>query len=344
MDVSSCGLIGILPLPIVVRLSHFHEICCVSQNEAKTSKLTLPPAQVCSGGIQSIRRFFFEPLPSDLESISDAMKTFLDSSVTAFASAVVDLINELLRQGLERAPIVAQQLLVSLVSHKNSDTESILALVEKFLDDHSELVVDIVKWRDHGGRSALANSMPKCKRLMTNRVFFLGLYDIPDGLQHEYMSATCTLYIVDRVEGDKRTPVALKFMKNEDEFLREISSRQQLLAAPTAGQHESPQDCIVEIIESYDCSHAAFQFEVKRRRGLVDEYDHPCLIVMHACRRAQPACHHGQRKNHEVYCYKGHFSSNFVLCEVYARSRFHSWRREAAQHRSMASQLEAHRS
>jgi len=293
MDVSGCGLVGILPLPIVVRLPRLQEISCVSPNEVKISKLTLPPGHLCSGGIEPIRKFFFDPQPNDLESVADAMKSLLDSPSTDCAPDVVALINELLKQGWEHAQIFAQQLWVSLVSHKSSDTESILALVEKFLDEHSDHVSDIMKWRDYGGRSAEANSMPKCKRAMTNRVFFLGLYDIPDVVQHEYMSATCTLYIVDRVEGDKKTRVALKFMKNEDEFLREISSRQQLLA-PSVGQQETPQDCIIEIIESYDVSHAAFQGAVQKRKGLVD-YDHPCLLVMPAAERSLRAIMDSER-------------------------------------------------
>jgi serine/threonine protein kinase len=293
MDVSGCGLGGIIPLPIVSRLFQLHEVCCVSQNEAKMSKLMLPPAHVCSGGIESIRKFFFDPEPHELESIADAMKSLLDSPGAACAPAAVDLINELLGLRQERAPVVAQQLWVSLVSHKSSDAASILTLIEKFLDHHSQHVIDIVKWRDHGGRSAEANSMPKCKRAMTNRVFFLGLYDIPDGAQHEYMSATCTLYIVDRVDGDKRTPVALKFMKNKDEFLREISSRQQLLA-PIVGHQQTQQDCIIEIIDSYDSSHAAFQGAVQKRPGLVD-YEHPCLLVMPAAERSLRAIMDSER-------------------------------------------------
>lgn len=84
------------------------------------SKLMLPPAHVCSGGIESIRKFFFDPEPHELESIADAMKSLLDSPGAACAPAAVDLINELLGLRQERAPVVAQQLWVSLVSHKSS--------------------------------------------------------------------------------------------------------------------------------------------------------------------------------------------------------------------------------
>jgi serine/threonine protein kinase len=118
---------------------------------------------------------------------------------------------------------------------------------------------------------------------MSSRAYFMGVYDIPDNAQHDYKSATCTVYIVDREEGEQRSRVALKFMKHADEFEREKASREKLTAAECAQEH-ALQDYIIDAIDSYHCTDAAFCAAVQKRRWLVD-YDYPCLLVMPAADR-----------------------------------------------------------
>ncbi len=221
--------------------------------------------------------------PKDLEATADVLKTVLDSADMVFFSDVIEYMKIFWNHRQERASLLVQQLYVSLVSHKMSDSSSTLSLVEMFLDVNADRAADIMKWQDHGGRSAEANSMPKCRRAMLNRALFLGLYEIPVGLQHEYQSSTCTVYLADRVDDGCRMRVALKFMKNEDEFLREIKSRQELLAH-SFQQQLTPQDCIVEAIESYPSAHVLFRASIQKRSDLVD-YDNPCLLVMPAADR-----------------------------------------------------------
>jgi serine/threonine protein kinase len=176
---------------------------------------------------------------------------------------------------------MAQQLWVSLVSHKSSN--EFAPLVEEFLDGHLDGVSEVMKWKDHSGRIAAATALSFCKHAMTSRSYFMGLYDIPDGVQHEYKSATCTVYIVDRVEDDKRTRVALKFMQNADEFEREEASR-ELLLAQGSGQERISQDFIIDTTDRFPCTHATFQDAVRKRGKLID-YDSPCLLVMPAADR-----------------------------------------------------------
>jgi hypothetical protein len=55
INISECGLVDwFLPAPIIARLPHLQELHCVAESEVKDSKLLLPPAQVCSGGIERI--------------------------------------------------------------------------------------------------------------------------------------------------------------------------------------------------------------------------------------------------------------------------------------------------
>jgi serine/threonine protein kinase len=281
INISECGLIDwYLPVPIIARLPYLQELHCLTESEVKYSKLLLPPVQVCSGGIERIKEFFFYPEQEDMEGVALSIASLLDSSI-ADVDLVVDIIDVLWSRVQEHAPLMAQQLWVSLVSHKSSN--EFAPLLDDFLDGHLDGVSEIMKWKDHSGRTAAATALSSCKRAMSSRCFFMGMYDIPDGVQHEYKSATCTVYIVDRVEDDKRTRVALKFMKHADEFEREKTSREKLTAAGFA-QEQTLQDYIIDATDSYHCTDAAFCAAFEKRRWLVD-FDNPCLLVMPAADR-----------------------------------------------------------
>jgi serine/threonine protein kinase len=285
IDVSGCGLGNewILPLPIIASLPTLPELlklCCLSDDEEAHSKLQLPPAQVCRGGASAIKTFFTHPDQDVLEHVAQSIASELDSSSATVAPVVIGVIKALLNQPLVHAPLMVQQLWVSLVSHKNSN--DFAPVVEAFLDDHLDIVSAVINWKDHKRRTAETCALPFCKLAMSSRLFFLGLYDIREGLHYEYKSATCTVYIVDRVKDDKKMRVALKFMKNADEFEREKSSREQLLNSGCGlGQL---QQSIVETTESYHFTDSSFQAALEKRRWLVD-YDDPCLLVMPAAER-----------------------------------------------------------
>ena len=97
----------------------------MTESEVKDSKLQLPPAQVCSGGIERIKEFFFHPEQKDLEHVALSILSLLDSSSATVAPVVVGVIDTLWKQGQEHAPFMAQQLWVSLVSHKSSNENTL---------------------------------------------------------------------------------------------------------------------------------------------------------------------------------------------------------------------------
>jgi serine/threonine protein kinase len=255
---------------------------------AEDSSSTMRHGPIFRGGAEPIGKLFFHPERKDLTMIAELANRLLYSSGATVVPAAIGIINVLLEQGQdsEQYPLMAQQLFVSLVSHKSSD--EFLPLVEQFLDQHLDAAADVMKWKDHSGRSAESTATLLCKRAMLNRYMieksFMGVYDITDGLQHEYKSDSCTVYIVDRVEEDKRTRVALKFMKHPDEFERERSIREKLMAAGLA-QQQTLQDYIIDTIDSYHYTDAAFCAAVGKHRWLVD-YDRPYLLVMPAADRS----------------------------------------------------------
>jgi len=163
------------------------------------------------------------------------------------------------------------------------EVENLHLVVEKFIDRNVPAWNTLAFCADEYDRKAIMLAVGATKQLLSSRCFFLGLYDIPDNLQHEYKSATCTVYVVDRVEYNQRTRVALKIMKNAVEFEREKTNR-EIFAALNSCQIDASQDCIIGTIASYNSSNVEFQAAVQRRGWLVD-YESPCLLIMPAADR-----------------------------------------------------------
>jgi hypothetical protein len=142
---------------------------------------------------------------------------------------------------------MVQQLWVSLVSHKNSN--DFAPVVEAFLDDHLDIVPDVMNWKDHKRRTAETCALPSANSLCLAASSFWVCTTYVKVFTTSTNPPPCTVYIVDRVKDDKKMRVALKFMKNADEFEREKSSREKLLNSGCGlGQL---QQSIVETIESY---------------------------------------------------------------------------------------------
>ena len=76
---------------------------------------------------------------------------------------------------------------------------------------------------DTNGRRALDIAMPPYKKALLERVYFHKVYELGD---EAHKSATCTLMLAKDHSADGRA-VALKFMKQEDQFKREVSAREQ---------------------------------------------------------------------------------------------------------------------
>jgi serine/threonine protein kinase len=163
------------------------------------------------------------------------------------------------------------------------EKDSMYKVIEKFIDSNVLALNLLTSCSDDYGREAILLSVGATQQFLSSRCFFMGMYDIPDGTQHEYKSATCTVYIVDRVDHNKRTRVALKFMKNVIEFEREQGSR-SIFVAPSCGQSHASHDFIVETIAKYDCMNSDLRDALLKRRWLVD-YDNPSLLVMPAADR-----------------------------------------------------------
>jgi serine/threonine protein kinase len=163
------------------------------------------------------------------------------------------------------------------------EMETLYEVIEGFIELNVYAWSILAFCADDYGREAIMLSVGATQQFLSSRCFFMGLYDIPDGTQYEYKSATCTVYIVDRVENNKRTRVALKFMKNAIEFQREQASRSIFLASSCTQARQS-DDFVIDVIADYDIMNGNLKDALTKRRWLVD-YDNPCLLVMPAADR-----------------------------------------------------------
>ncbi len=102
----------------------------------------LPPHRLCSGGIEPMKKFFLSPGPKDLEGVALSIASALNSSSATVVPSVISVIEALLNQGQQHAPLMAQQLWETLVSRKNSN--EFVLLVETFLDEYFNVNVLIV--------------------------------------------------------------------------------------------------------------------------------------------------------------------------------------------------------
>lgn len=155
-----------------------------------------------------------------------------------------------------------------------------LHAVEATLELVSDLVDDLAGALDKHGRKALDIATPKCKQLIQTHLHFYGRYELKPG-PAEHQSATCIVRLaVDY--SDQHRPVALKLMRNRDQFLRELSIR-------TMGGLS--EDYVIGIIRHHDGDEdEKFLAETKRKKGY-DGYRY-CLVMSAADRNLAAVLSH----------------------------------------------------
>jgi serine/threonine protein kinase len=104
--------------------------------------------------------------------------------------------------------------------------------VESILEQYPQLDFALAHACDEGERQAINIAGPLCQTIIKHNMLLLKRFNVITTDAPHHKSATCIVHIgID--EGSKKereftiAKCALKFMKNRDQFLREISSRQQ---------------------------------------------------------------------------------------------------------------------
>ena len=100
------------------------------------------------------------------------------------------------------------------------------SIVDQILDDHSKYNTLLTSATDCNGRSVMNIASPKCRNALEQSTYFLKRFKIYNLSVPQHQSATCVLFIAaDHTVQGKPVDVALKFMKHEKEWKREIDQR-----------------------------------------------------------------------------------------------------------------------
>ena len=125
----------------------------------------------------------------------------------------------------------------------------------------------------------------------------------------EHVSATCKLHFADYMAEDGSTRrVAMKFMKNKDQFITETLHRR-------AKQLDSK--FVIEMMMSYDADNSAVYRKEIVSRGYAD---YPYLVVMEAADRNLQSILKHERLKEKPELLRGIFIS-IVRCVMYLHSK-----------------------
>lgn len=177
--------------------------------------------------------------------------------------------------------------------------ENLSPIIERVLNKYSKYINILTSICDTHGRKAIDIATPTCKQLLLSKLYFLGRYkfrnistpvhetgtcvvhiaeDFGDMLQSLSSSSNASTYDNNNYNSDNSTntnkTVALKFMRNEDEFLRECTTRKEMNLS---------EEYIIAMLSAHNS--VSDKDYYKDLSSLSYQNIYPYLIVMPACDR-----------------------------------------------------------
>jgi hypothetical protein len=150
--------------------------------------------------------------------------------------------------------------------------ERFAEVVEDILSKFPNLSLELATARDAEGRQAMHIASPRCRSIILQNLYFFRRYEITTTDNPHYESDTCIVHLAVDHDDDERH-VALKFMRNRDEYKREIDIR-------SLSRFED--DYVIGILRVHDGEESQGFREEVRKKGF-DKY--PRCIVMEAGER-----------------------------------------------------------
>ena len=142
------------------------------------------------------------------------------------------------------------------------------SVVEAILDENPLLCYDLSKTTDFTGRSALDVAIPECTTILLFSLYFHKRFEIMTTNKPQYHSHTCVIHTAVDHSTDSKKQVALKFTKNKEAFLNELSIRRE-------AKFESQY--VIDILVNYNSDDdEEFKKCIIRKKFA----DYPYLIVM----------------------------------------------------------------
>ena len=144
---------------------------------------------------------------------------------------------------------------------KNAD------LVDKILNKYAFISLELSKATDTEGRSAINIASQLCQRIIKESTYFCKRYEITTYEAPIHLSRTCMVHIAldHRRDGEK---VALKLMKNLDQYTREVTVRKEAKLS---------NEYIITILRSHDIK-SSEQYQEDINRYGWDEYLY-CIVM-----------------------------------------------------------------
>lgn len=144
-------------------------------------------------------------------------------------------------------------------------------LVQIILEENPERTFDLATAKAKGGQSAIDLASTLCKEAIQKSLFFFRRYEILSIDNPVHASSTTLLHCAIDHEDANKSKVALKFLRNKEQFQAEIEAREQGIFS---------SDYIVGVLAKFDSDESE---EVRReltRKGLGF---FPYVIGMHFC-------------------------------------------------------------
>ena len=140
-------------------------------------------------------------------------------------------------------------------------------IVEKILYKHASICMELAKATDSEGRSAMNIASHTCQRIIKESTYFCKRYEVTTLESPVHLSRTCVVHLAldHRHSGEK---VALKLMKNFDQYNREVTVRKEARLS---------NDFTINILRTHDINSDDRYMEEIRRRGW-DEYLY-CIVM-----------------------------------------------------------------
>jgi serine/threonine protein kinase len=140
-------------------------------------------------------------------------------------------------------------------------------LVEQILHRHRILVDTLSKTEDLHGKTALACASSKCQEVILRALYFLNRYEVTTNIHHpHHKSLTCAVHLA--IDHNTKQKVALKLMKNFDQFAREVAVREK---------GSFSDDSVISILEAYNGDENPAYVEEAERKGF-GEYSY-CIVM-----------------------------------------------------------------
>eukprot|EP00607_Mallomonas_marina_P010574 CAMPEP_0182422392 /NCGR_PEP_ID=MMETSP1167-20130531/8069_1 /TAXON_ID=2988 /ORGANISM="Mallomonas Sp, Strain CCMP3275" /LENGTH=705 /DNA_ID=CAMNT_0024600411 /DNA_START=348 /DNA_END=2465 /DNA_ORIENTATION=- len=109
------------------------------------------------------------------------------------------------------------------------ENDSVVDAVSRILEIHKSNVNSLANACDTNGRNAKNIACPRCKEAILKKLYLHGRYEVKSGPPEHKSATSLVIFAIDHNDSiieSNGLHVALKFMRNRDQFIKEVQTRQ----------------------------------------------------------------------------------------------------------------------